>query len=81
MRLLVVGGGKAGKSLAMDRAEAGWSVAMVEWDKIGGTCLSILGGGYVGCEFASMFALFGSHMTLVQGRDQSRWTTTRASAP
>jgi flavin-dependent dehydrogenase len=33
--LLVVGGGKAGKSLAMDRAKAGWSVVMVERDKIG----------------------------------------------
>lgn len=33
--LLVVGGGKAGKSLAVDRAKAGWSVAMVERDKIG----------------------------------------------
>lgn len=39
--LLVVGGGKAGKSLAMDRAEAGWSVAMVERDKIGGTCINV----------------------------------------
>ncbi len=35
--LLVIGGGKAGKSLAMDRAKAGWKVAMVERDKIGGT--------------------------------------------
>jgi pyruvate/2-oxoglutarate dehydrogenase complex dihydrolipoamide dehydrogenase (E3) component len=39
--LLVVGGGKAGKSLAMDRAKAGWSVAMVERDKIGGTCINV----------------------------------------
>jgi probable pyridine nucleotide-disulfide oxidoreductase len=30
--LLVVDGGKAGKSLAMDRAKAGWTVAMVERD-------------------------------------------------
>ena len=36
--LLVIGGGKAGKSLAMDRAKAGSNVAMVERDKIGGTC-------------------------------------------
>jgi glycerol-3-phosphate dehydrogenase len=28
--LLVIGGGKAGKSLAMDRAKAGWKVTMVE---------------------------------------------------
>jgi probable pyridine nucleotide-disulfide oxidoreductase len=34
------------------------------------TRLSILDGGYVGCEFASMFALFGTQVTLVQGRDQ-----------
>lgn len=39
--LLVVGGGKAGKSLAMDRARAGWSVAMVERDKIGGSCINV----------------------------------------
>lgn len=39
--LLVVGGGKAGKSLAMDRAKAGWSVVMVERDKIGGTCINV----------------------------------------
>jgi probable pyridine nucleotide-disulfide oxidoreductase len=39
--LLVVGGGKAGKSLAMDRASAGWSVVMVERDKIGGTCINV----------------------------------------
>ena len=39
--LVVVGGGKAGKSLAMDRAKAGWSVVMVERDKIGGTCINV----------------------------------------
>jgi pyruvate/2-oxoglutarate dehydrogenase complex dihydrolipoamide dehydrogenase (E3) component len=39
--LLVVGGGKAGKSLAMDRAKAGRSVVMVERDKIGGTCINV----------------------------------------
>jgi pyruvate/2-oxoglutarate dehydrogenase complex dihydrolipoamide dehydrogenase (E3) component len=39
--LLVVGGGKAGKSLAMDRAAAGWRVVMVERDKIGGTCINV----------------------------------------
>lgn len=39
--LLVVGGGKAGKSLAMDRARAGWSVVMVERDKIGGSCINV----------------------------------------
>ncbi|RJF44859.1 mercuric reductase [Actinomyces sp. 2119] len=39
--LLVVGGGKAGKSLAMARARAGDSVVMVERDKIGGTCINV----------------------------------------
>ena len=39
--LLVIGGGKAGKSLAMDRAKAGRKVAMVERDKIGGTCINV----------------------------------------
>ena len=39
--LLVVGGGKAGKSPAMDRATASWSVAMVQRDTIGGTCINV----------------------------------------
>ncbi|WP_194786219.1 dihydrolipoyl dehydrogenase family protein [Actinomyces haliotis] len=39
--LLVVGGGKAGKSLAMTRAKAGDKVVMVERDKIGGTCVNV----------------------------------------
>jgi pyruvate/2-oxoglutarate dehydrogenase complex dihydrolipoamide dehydrogenase (E3) component len=39
--LLVVGGGKAGKSLAMDLAGAGQSVAMVERGMIGGTCINV----------------------------------------
>ncbi|MFF3562520.1 dihydrolipoyl dehydrogenase family protein [Streptomyces sp. NPDC002574] len=39
--LLVVGGGKAGKTLAMDRARAGQRVAMVERGMIGGTCINV----------------------------------------
>ncbi|WP_371152089.1 dihydrolipoyl dehydrogenase family protein [Buchananella felis] len=39
--LLVVGGGKAGKSLAMSAAKTGQSVVMVERDKIGGTCINV----------------------------------------
>ncbi|WP_249369302.1 MULTISPECIES: FAD-dependent oxidoreductase [unclassified Actinomyces] len=39
--LLVVGGGKAGKSLAMLRAKKGERVVMVERDKIGGTCVNV----------------------------------------
>ncbi|MCE3275032.1 MAG: mercuric reductase [Propionibacteriaceae bacterium] len=58
--LLVVGGGKAGKSLAMDRAQAGWKVAMVERDKIGGTCIN------VACIPTK--ALVGSARTVLMGR-------------
>ena len=58
--LLVVGGGKAGKSLAMDRAKAGWKVAMVERDKIGGTCIN------VACIPTK--ALVGSARTLITAR-------------
>ncbi|MBK5222249.1 MAG: FAD-dependent oxidoreductase [Acidimicrobiia bacterium] len=58
--LLVVGGGKAGKSLAMDRATAGWSVVMVERDKIGGTCIN------VACIPTK--ALVGSARTLLSAR-------------
>lgn len=39
--LLVVGGGKAGKSLAMERAKAGWRVALVERRFVGGTCINV----------------------------------------
>ena len=39
--LLVVGGGKAGKSLAMERAKAGWKVAMVERRFVGGICINV----------------------------------------
>jgi pyruvate/2-oxoglutarate dehydrogenase complex dihydrolipoamide dehydrogenase (E3) component len=39
--LLVVGGGKAGKTLAMDWAKAGRRVAMVERGMIGGTCINV----------------------------------------
>jgi pyruvate/2-oxoglutarate dehydrogenase complex dihydrolipoamide dehydrogenase (E3) component len=58
--LLVIGGGKAGKSLAMDRAKAGWKVAMVERDKIGGTCIN------VACIPTK--ALVGSARTVLMGR-------------
>jgi len=58
--LLVIGGGKAGKSLAMDRAKAGWKVAMVERDKIGATCINVgvhshesAGGGRPDCTYSS----------------------------
>lgn len=39
--LLVVGGGKAGKSLAMGQAKRGWKVAMVERQYVGGTCINV----------------------------------------
>ncbi|WP_208322596.1 FAD-dependent oxidoreductase [Salinibacterium sp. ZJ454] len=39
--LLVVGGGKAGKTLAMDRAKAGQNVAMIERAMIGGSCINV----------------------------------------
>ncbi|MCX4580592.1 FAD-dependent oxidoreductase [Streptomyces sp. NBC_01571] len=39
--LLVVGGGKAGKTLAMDTARSGKSVVMVERDMIGGSCINV----------------------------------------
>ncbi|MGO1538141.1 MAG: dihydrolipoyl dehydrogenase family protein [Leucobacter sp.] len=39
--LLVVGGGKAGKTLAMNLAKAGQRIAMVERGMIGGTCINV----------------------------------------
>ena len=62
--LLVLGGGKAGKSLAMDRAKAGLVVAMVERDKIGGTCIN------VACIPTK--ALVGSARTLLTARHAAR---------
>jgi pyruvate/2-oxoglutarate dehydrogenase complex dihydrolipoamide dehydrogenase (E3) component len=58
--LVVVGGGKAGKSLAMDRAKAGWRVVMAERDKVGGTCIN------VACIPTK--ALVGSARTLMTAR-------------
>jgi pyruvate/2-oxoglutarate dehydrogenase complex dihydrolipoamide dehydrogenase (E3) component len=42
-QLLVVAGGKGGKTLAMDMARAGWRVAMVEQvpGMVGGTCVNL----------------------------------------
>jgi pyruvate/2-oxoglutarate dehydrogenase complex dihydrolipoamide dehydrogenase (E3) component len=42
-QLLVVAGGKGGKTLAMDMARVGWRVAMVERvpDMVGGTCINL----------------------------------------
>jgi probable pyridine nucleotide-disulfide oxidoreductase len=39
--ILVLGGGKAGKTLAMDQAKAGKKVALVEVGMIGGACINI----------------------------------------
>ncbi|WUH88948.1 FAD-dependent oxidoreductase [Streptomyces sp. NBC_00433] len=39
--LLVFGGGKGGKTLAMDTARAGRNVAMVERGMIGGSCINV----------------------------------------
>lgn len=39
--LIVFGGGKAGKTLAMDQARAGKRVAMVERGLIGGSCINV----------------------------------------
>src|SRR5271165_2647594 len=39
--LLILGGGKAGKTLAMDMARAGRRVAVVERGLIGGSCINI----------------------------------------
>lgn len=39
--ILIFGGGKAGKTLAMDQARAGRRVAMVERGLIGGSCINI----------------------------------------
>lgn len=39
--LIVFGGGKAGKSLAMDQAKAGKKVAMIERGLIGGSCINV----------------------------------------
>ena len=39
--ILILGGGKAGKTLAMDQAKAGKRVAVVEAGRIGGSCINI----------------------------------------
>ncbi|KTC90928.1 mercuric reductase [Fluoribacter dumoffii] len=39
--VIVLGGGKGGKTLAMDLAKSGHRVAMVEDNQIGGTCINV----------------------------------------
>jgi pyruvate/2-oxoglutarate dehydrogenase complex dihydrolipoamide dehydrogenase (E3) component len=39
--VMIVGGGKAGKTLAVDYAKAGKKVAMIEQGFIGGTCINV----------------------------------------
>ena len=39
--IVVLGGGKAGKTLAMDRAKAGQKVCLIEIGMIGGACINI----------------------------------------
>jgi pyruvate/2-oxoglutarate dehydrogenase complex dihydrolipoamide dehydrogenase (E3) component len=39
--IVIFGGGKAGKSLAMDRAKAGQSVAVIENRYLGGSCINV----------------------------------------
>jgi pyruvate/2-oxoglutarate dehydrogenase complex dihydrolipoamide dehydrogenase (E3) component len=39
--ILVLGGGKAGKTLAMHQAQAGRRVAVIEAGMIGGSCINI----------------------------------------
>jgi pyruvate/2-oxoglutarate dehydrogenase complex dihydrolipoamide dehydrogenase (E3) component len=39
--IVVFGGGKAGKTLAMDQARAGRRVAMIERGLIGGSCINV----------------------------------------
>ena len=39
--ILILGGGKAGKTLAMDQAKAGKRVAVIEAGMIGGSCINI----------------------------------------
>jgi pyruvate/2-oxoglutarate dehydrogenase complex dihydrolipoamide dehydrogenase (E3) component len=38
---IILGGGKGGKTLAMDMAKNGHKVAMIEDDKIGGSCINV----------------------------------------
>lgn len=39
--ILILGGGKAGKTLAMDQAKAGRRVALIEAGMIGGSCINV----------------------------------------
>ncbi len=39
--IVVLGGGKAGKTLAMDQARAGKKVALIERKYLGGSCINV----------------------------------------
>src|SRR5690606_13219092 len=71
--LLVIGGGKAGKSLAMDRAKAGWKVVMVDRDQTGGTRID------VACIPTQ--ALVGAAPTLLTARHAARMGLETGSEP
>src|SRR5437764_399662 len=78
--VLVLGSGAGGKLLAWHTARSGRRTAVVERKWIGGSCpnvelleldrvpehLVVLGGGYVGLEFAQASRRFGSRVTVVE---------------
>src|ERR1700727_2669298 len=62
--IVVIGGGPGGYATALYGAAAGLSVAMVELDKVGGTCL------HRGCVPAKEFLETASVFRTVSGADQ-----------
>lgn len=60
---IILGGGKAGKTLAMDLAHSGKNIAMVEQNKIGGTCINV---GCIPTKTLRANANFYKHLQMAQ---------------
>jgi pyruvate/2-oxoglutarate dehydrogenase complex dihydrolipoamide dehydrogenase (E3) component len=62
---IVIGSGQAGNPLSQDLADAGWKVAMIERDQIGGTCIN------TGCTPTK--TMVASAQVAHYARDGAKW--------
>ena len=57
------------RGLTFDDPDVEDSDRILDLDRIPRS-LAVVGGGVIGCEYASIFAALGTHVTLVEGRDR-----------
>src|SRR5260221_513372 len=73
---VVIGTGQAGPALCARLDREGLKTALIERKLLGGTCVNngciptktlvIIGGSYIGLEFAQMYRRFGAGVTVVE---------------